>query len=214
MVINGVSRRHGRFFSQTATASIAIGTVLALASCAAATSSSSTPTPLASQSKQPTASATPTKSPAQSATPAPPTSPTPFVLTSLAMDKACEDILGLQKLYDYDSNVALVTGRAPTMSPTAAEQVRLGGVTCVIVNLSSSVETEIVITKLTEASATFKSTELSATPNYQVNNVVRGLFTTPTGQFVSGNYWVSVSSPDFKNPVDASQVSFLVASGL
>jgi starvation-inducible outer membrane lipoprotein len=211
MAINDVVSGRDRGTSRVATALIAIGVVATLAGCAS-------PPPTSTEASSPTHSKSPTSTPAQTSSPsvepAPSSSATPFALTSVAMDKTCGDILGLQKLYDYDPNVALVTGRTPTMSPVAAEQVRLGGITCVIVNLSSSVETEIVATRLTEASASFKSTELSATPNYQVNNVVRGVFTTETGQFVSGNYWVSVSSPNFTSPVDASQMSFLVASAL
>jgi hypothetical protein len=203
--------RNGRGFSRTAAASI--GIMLAMAGCNATVP---TQTPSATQSTIPAITRTPTAASTATSTPSPDSSgtPTPIALSSVPMDKTCEDILGLQTLYDYDPNMALVAGRTPTLSPTAADQIRLGGITCVLLNLSSDSETEIIVTKLTATSAAMKTDELATGSNYQVNTEVRGFFTAGAGQFVSDGYWVSVASRQFAGSIDASQISFLIARGL
>jgi hypothetical protein len=213
MGFDRVSMNNGLTIARAATASLAIGLTITLTSCAAG-SPMPTPTPSATAKGLQTPATTPTPTGSSTPSQSPSSAPAPVVLTSTPMDRTCDDVFGLQKLYDYDPNMALVAGRTPRLSPTATEQAHLGAITCVLVNLSSSVETEIVIAKLTDSSTAAKSAELSAGANYQVNTSVRGFFNSGMGQFTKGSYWVSVSSPSFVNPVDASQISFLAASGL
>lgn len=153
----------------------------------------------------------------------PATSPTPTVsnstpptLTSVAMDKTCSTIFPLGKLYEYDPNIALVPAKSGS-SDIATEQVKLGGIVCELTNLSSASSTQITIVKLTPESARAKANQIEAASSsggYQVQTGLKASYQGKTGQFVKNNYWVSVTSEGFSNPVQASPVSYLTAIGL
>lgn len=146
-----------------------------------------------------------------------PSSDLPVPLASEPMDKSCEKIFPVDRLYNFNANIGLIPNQAPTIAPSAQKQLELGGISCVLTNLSSGATTEVVLTKLTPQSAESKSKELESLfsqGNYQVENGITASFSNHSGQFVKNNYWVSISSTDFANPIDASRVSNLVAQGL
>ena len=184
--------------------------ILVLTGCAPEASSSSI-------SASPTKTSTSAPKPKNSSTPTESTTPSNEPLNADAMDKTCEEVFPLNRLYEFDSNLGLIPGQSPTVSPTAQAQIALGGVSCALTNLSSGASTEVVITKLTEKSALAKKKEidsLEAQGNYQVETGLTASFANNTGQFVKNNYWVSVASVNFTNGLDASQISFLTAQGL
>jgi hypothetical protein len=97
----------------------------------------------------------------------------------------------------------------------------LGGVTCVLMNLSSSAEIEVTVARLTEVSVAQQAetlTTLGGRSPFQVADGVTGAFLVvdgvPTGQFVAGNYWVSLSSSNFRLASDVSLAANLVVQGL
>lgn len=187
-----------------------LSSTLVLTGCAYEASSSSI-------SASPTKTSTTVSKPKISSTPTSSSTPSNEPLTAEAMDKTCEDVFPLNRLYEFDSNLGLIPGQSPTVSPTAQAQIALGGVSCALTNLSSGATTEVIITKLTEKSAAMKKKEinsLEAQGSYQVETGLTASYANNTGQFVNNNYWVSVASANFANGLDASRISFLTAQGL
>lgn len=152
----------------------------------------------------------------QPATPSP--SPSSTALTSVAMDKTCDSIFPVDGLYKFDPNVALAPDSSPFISsPVVSEQQALKGISCKLLNLSSGATTQVVVVKLQPESAKQLTQSIATDPNsvpYQVNTELRGTYNKQIGQFVKGNYWVTVSSAGFQNPVDASKLSYLTSLGL
>lgn len=171
-----------------------------------------TPSPAISKSKQST-----TESKSSSPLPSSPT-PSVFTLKADLIDITCEEALSLQSLYDFDPNLALTPNHKTIFGSTGAQQESLGAVSCLLTNLSSQEETQVVITKLNESSAKhhYSAVENPAAGEsaYQVSSGVPGTFTTAdsvgTAQFMAGNYWVSIASKSLTNGVQASPLSFLI----
>lgn len=186
---------------------------LALSGCAAEPQANTA----ATATKSAKASATPTESAQSSST----TTPTPFTLKSEPTDKTCESILSLQSLYDFDPNVALTPGGTPAANSLAQSQTQLGGISCTVQNLSSQQEVLVTLVKLDQSSADHQKAEIvTATGNnsFQVAKDVPGSFTDTNGagtaQFITGKYWVSLTSTSYKIGVDASPLSYLVWDNL
>ena len=184
-------------------------TALGLSSCAsepekASISATSTPKPTVTlQTPSPTLVTT--------------TAPTPQILTGEKIDKSCEQVFPLERLYEFDPNIALVPGEFSISNEVTNKQIELGGISCSLTNLSSGITTQIVITKLSTDSVSIQKNlidQAMAGGGYKVNNEISGSFISGTGQFLKNSYWVSVSSSSFGNAVEASQLSFLTAQGL
>lgn len=189
---------------------LAVSAALVLSGCA--------PEP---DQQQATKSAMPTPSSTQVSTQSPSPTPLPtsqaIQIQGVTMDKSCETIFPVDRLYSYNANIGLIPNQAPTISPTSTQQLELGGISCALMNLSSGSTTEIVITKLSPSSIQTKTQEIATATTagkYQVENGLIASYTGQTGQFVKNGYWVSVSSNDFGSAIDASRVSNLVAQGL
>lgn len=188
---------------------------IALSGCSNGSSESSTQT-----------SNTPTKNPTSSAAGKSSTSPTPsastFALKAESIDISCDKVLSLQSLYDFDPNLALTADHKTTLGSVGAQQESLGAVSCLLTNLSSQEETQVVVTKLDEASAKHQATLISnpgeGESAFQVANGVTGLFSVSdnsgTVQFMTGNYWVSVASKSFTSGIQASPISYLIWNNL
>lgn len=168
------------------------------------------------KSLDPLSTTSPT-TPASVTSPSPtPTASSSASLESQKMDKSCADIFPLGRLYEFDPNVALVSSKEPA-SALATQQLKLGGIICELTNLSSATSTQIVVSKLTPPSAEALKSQIQSASNtsgYQVATGTRAAFQDKTGQFVFNNYWVSVTSDGFTNPVLASPVSYLTSRGL
>lgn len=189
---------------------VILASTVALTGCVAEASpptSSATPSKTSTTSASPIASKTPTSS----------GTPTSEPLVAEKMDRSCEEIFPLDRLYEFDSNLGLIPGQTPTVSSSANAQLALEGITCALTNLSSGATTEVIVTKLTEKSAAAKKKELDSVAtqgSYQVETGLTAAFAGQTGQFVKNTYLVSVASTDFASAVDASRISYLTAQGL
>lgn len=211
--MRNTGRRHAtssRIFTSSA---LFLFGALTLTACASGPQELASPSP----TKASTASQKSTNTP-QVTTPA---SPTAFALKAEPTDKSCESILSLQSLYDFDPNLALTPGGTPGAGSLAQSQSQLGGITCTLTNLSSQQEVLVTLVKLDQASADHQKAEIStATGNnsYQVAKDVPGSFQDASGigaaQFVTGKYWISLTSTSYKIGVEASPLSYLVWNNL
>lgn len=190
---------------------------LVLSSCAAeSTETSKSPTPTATATK--TAQAT--MKPSPTATPEP--KPSAFVVKAVAMDKSCEQIITVQSLYNFDQNLASYPSSQQAPGTIAQQQSQLGAVGCTITNLSTQEEVYVTVTKLDGPSTTYQQTLISSPgagySSYQVANGVPGLFSSENGegiaQFMTGPYWISLTSKTFGSGVDASQLSNVIYNNL
>lgn len=205
-------------FTSVRTMPLLVGSValtLVLSSCAAeSTETSKSPTPTATKSAQAT------MKPSASATPAP--SPSAFVLKAVSMDKSCEQIITVQSLYNFDQNLASYPSSQQAPGTIAQQQSQLGAVGCTITNLSTQEEVYVTVTKLDGPSTTYQQTLISSPgagySSYQVANDVPGLFSSENGegiaQFMTGPYWISLTSKTFSSGVDASQLSNVIYNNL
>lgn len=209
---NAGTRRH---LSATIFAGVTLAILVTstLSGCAPEQQGSPSSTP----AKPSTTSQKPTKSPLATAS----ASAVPFALKSEPTDKTCESILSLQSLYDFDPNLALTPGGTPASGSLAQSQTQLGGITCTLTNLSSQQEVLVTMVKLDQASADHQKAEIAtATGNnsYQVAKDVPGSFQDAggigTAQFVSGKYWISLTSSSFKIGVEASPLSYVIWNNL
>jgi hypothetical protein len=138
------------------------------------------------------------------------------------MDKSCEQVLSLQSLYDFDPNLALTPDVNASMGTVGPQQENLGAVSCLLTNLSTQENIQVVVSKLDVASSQFQTEAITApttgSQSYQVASGVPGLFSQTDGvgtaQFMSGNYWVSLTSKSFTSGVQASQLSYLIWNNL
>lgn len=186
---------------------------LTLSACAAGPQESASPSPTQASNASQKASNTPLVTASAS--------PTAFALKAEPTDKSCESILSLQSLYDFDPNLALTSGGTPAAGSLAQTQTQLGGITCTLMNLSSQQEVLVSLVKLDQASADHQKAEIAAATGnnaYQVAKDVPGSFQDAggigTAHFVSGNYWISLTSASYKIGVDASPLSYLVWNNL
>lgn len=198
-----------------ASAGLILAVILSISGCSGEPSKPSNTTP-ASQKSSPAS----TNTSAASSTPTPTNSA--FTLKAESMDKSCEQVLSLQSLYDFDPNLALTPEVKASMGTIGTQQESLGAVSCLLTNLSSQENIQVVVSKL-DAASTQHQSEVIATPttgaqSYQVASGVPGLFIQTDGvgtaQFMSGNYWVSLTSKTFTSGVQASPLSYVIWSNL
>lgn len=186
---------------------------LTLSACAAGPQESASPSPTQTSKTSQKASNTPQVTASAS--------PTAFTLKAEPTDKTCESILSLQSLYDFDPNLALTPGGTPAPGSLAQSQSQLGGITCTLTNLSSQQEVLVALVKLDQASADHQKAEIAASTgnnSYQVAKDVPGSFQDAggigTAQFVSGKYWISLTSASYKIGVEASPLSYVIWNNL
>jgi hypothetical protein len=141
-----------------------------------------------------------------------------FVLKADPIDITCEQALNLQSLYDFDPNLALTPNHKTIYGSIGSQQEALGAISCLLTNLSSQEEFQVVITKLNEESSKHQDSVI-ANPStgqtaYQVSSGVSGLFSTTdavgTAEFMAGKYWVSIASKSLTSGVQASPLSYLI----
>ena len=141
----------------------------------------------------------------------------PVTLTAEKVGTTCEAIFPLARLYDIDPNLALTPGQSNIESPVVGQQRNLGGLFCDLVHLSSGDVVQYGFVRLTSSSAEAQRALISsqsAGGAFQVTSSLSGTFSAPSGQFIDGAVWVTVSSPTFSAPVDASLWANLASRGL
>lgn len=206
--------KQGNFFKVRnifSTAGLILSCSLVLSGCANVPASSVSPTntktkSVSVDSKTSTHIASPSSSPSQ------------FSMKADPIDISCEQALSLQSLYDFDPNLALTPNHKTSLGSTGAQQEALGAISCLLTNLSSQEEFQVVITKLDAASEKHQvsviSNPMTGDTTYQVSSGVPGLFSIAdsvgTAQFMTGKYWVSIASKTLANGIQASQLSYLI----
>lgn len=133
----------------------------------------------------------------------------------------CEVALPPQALYELNPDLALVPDSRLELTVSTKEILTLGGISCLVSNLSTSSDTEISIVKLTPASAVLKSQELIANNSLvsqPVGSEVEGFFNSENGigqlQFVAKNYWVALTSSSFSESAQATFLAGVVLNHL
>lgn len=170
--------------------------------------SESSPSPSVSPSDSKSESSAKSSSPGQ---------PQSEALDTEPISVDCATVFPVERLYEFDENLAVVTSAGSIASSVTQQQSQLGALYCDLVHLSSGEVVQFGFVNLTAPSAKILANRIQSLPTanaYQVTNSVRGNFEAPTGQFIDGQYWVSVSSTVFASPLDASSWSNLATQGL
>lgn len=174
---------------------------------------------------------TSTHSPTSSVAQKPSLTPTPSATISEIVKKVEADVMGNnvtcdvalppQALYELNPDLALVPDSRLELTVTSKEILALGGISCLVSNLSTSSDSEISMVKLTPASSVLKSQELAANSSLvsqPVGSVVTSYFNSENGigqlQFVSKNYWVALASSTFSESAQATFLAGLVLKHL
>ena len=138
----------------------------------------------------------------------------PTTLKSVPPSITCETALPLDSLYAFDSNLALIPNDRSISSSVVDKQATLQNVFCKLIHISTGETIQYGIVRLTKESAKEQSRTIAAAPqaeSFQATVSQKGQFLAPTGQFVQGDYWISVSSPEFNLPADAEVWASLIA---
>lgn len=138
-------------------------------------------------------------------------------LESEKFDANCESLFPADKLYQFDSNLAVISSDKAISSSTTDQQATLKGLFCDLVHLSSGSSVQYGFVKLTTASADRQVKRINSSPDqtkFPVTSSIAGAFTSPSGQFVSNQIWVTISSTEFTNPTDVSAWANLVVGSL
>lgn len=141
-------------------------------------------------------------------------------LTSETTDKSCSALMPGDGLYAINPNMTLDTSRTSAVTEIGKAQIQLGGISCTAINATTKMTVIVTAVKLTRDSAKAKSDELAASgfTTYIPSPSSLGYFTmeglSGIGQFVKGQYWVSVASDDFKTATNPSAYSFLASKNL
>ena len=174
---------------------------------------------------------TSTHSPSSSVAQKPSLTPTPSATFSEIVKKVEADVMGNnvtcdvalppQALYELNPDLALVPDSRLELTVASKEILAMGGISCLVSNLSTSSDSEISMVKLTPASAVLKSQELAANSSLvsqPVGSDVTSYFNSENGigqlQFVSKNYWVALTSSTFSESAQATFLAGLVLNHL
>jgi hypothetical protein len=184
---------------------------LVLSGCA----SGDEPTPSESAATTSTASAEPT----ESAVPSP--TPTPEAI-GVPIARACDELLSLQDLYDFNTSYGTAPNYSPTSGGLAETALDYNGLTCGYSNQTSG---ELIELSLVEPNDVLMTTlkqqadaDSQAVPTYGTPPSVDGFFTYLGGngqaQVFTETYWVTLSSPAFGEPGDSARLMSAVLSHL
>lgn len=209
------TRRGGR---RTGLAAASIGlALLALAACSSGasddaanpspTSSAERPTPSAPASALPgpSASATPEPSASPDATATP--SPSPDPLSGEAISIACDEVLTLQDVYDYNPNIGTDPGYRPRVGSGAEKTAELSGVACGWINQTSAETYSVGVARFGADELERVRTMLSAAGGTPVGGGLDGRYRVESGvgviDIIVDSYWVSAESRAFLGADDA-----------
>ena len=133
----------------------------------------------------------------------------------------CDLAIPPQALYELNPDLALVPDSRLELTLASKEISALGGISCLVSNLSTSGDSEISLIKLTPASAVLKSQELAANSSLvsqSLGSEASGYFNSENGigqlQFVFKNYWVTLTSSTFSESAQATFLAGLVLNHL
>lgn len=178
--------------SRAALATAALAIVLVTAGCIPVE-----PQPAPSGTASPAPAATPSASASASPTP----SPTATEATSRPLDIACDALITLQAMYDYNPNFSLLGDLDADAGTLAADALAQQGVACRWVNDTSGETIDIAAADLTgPALADRRAAAGEVTSAFGVE----GYFRAGEAQAISGSSWITVVSNAFLEPADAA----------
>lgn len=157
--------------------------------------------PTSEDTARPTSS--PTDEPTTGATP----TPTPTTPISIEVTAACEDLVPLQALYNFNPNFGIAPDYAPAPGTLPAEAVELDGVACGFVNQTSGVNIEFAVAHLIPEELQ-KAKDALVVSNDPVPTYVgeEAYFTVEDevgqAQVFTGEYWLVARSSAFYEPGD------------
>lgn len=194
---------------------------IALAGCAPAVEDE----PSASPSATSTASGAPTESstPGTTTTPAEPgetTKPAPTTKPDAGekVGLACDQLITLQQMYDFNSNISLIGSFTPQSGTLSAKVAELKGLTCRWQQNSSGNNLDFSVAKLDAASLDALARDAASNSTSVSTYGEKGFFTRAggrgTAQVFSGSYWVVAESVDFIEAGDVAPLMEAMLSNL
>ncbi|TFD55050.1 iron ABC transporter ATP-binding protein [Cryobacterium sp. Hh7] len=209
------ARTAPRFARRRAGLVLAGGALFALVLSGCASGDEPTPTDSAATS---TASAEPTESAAPSSSP----TPTPEA-TGSPIERACDELLTLQDLYDFNPNYGTAPSFAPAAGGLAESALDYNGLACgysnqtsgELIELSLVAPNDVLMTTLKQQA----DADSQAVPTYGTPPTVDGFFEyaaagSGQAQVFTGTYWVTLSSPAFIEPGDSERLMSAVLGHL
>lgn len=162
----------------------------------------SEPTPTPSRS----ASASPSAPPATATPSATPTAePEPEVIP---FSSGCESLIDPDTMYAFDPNFSLIGSFTPDGGSLAAEVAAAGGTVCRWVHGTNAVTIDVAVADLPADVAASRRATLDAAGASVGDYGDRGYFSAAGGtgqaQAFPSHYWVTIVSPIFSAPGDAS----------
>lgn len=196
--IQKVFTRNGNVTRITSTAVIAMLFGFTLSGCAA---EKSTTTPKSSSSTTGTNTVEPEPTPTTNS----------MTIETQPIDITCDSVFGLERLYNYNPNLALLEGGTELANRI---QELSDGIICDIVNTSSNELVQYKIVKLTQPSLTNVASQIaSSSTGLRVSSNIAGRFDAGSADFIIGDYWVSVSSEGFVQPQDPEPWALFATQG-
>lgn len=146
-------------------------------------------------------------------------SPAPILDEVIPLGMTCSELISVQNLYDINPNLAEITTSNPEEGTLQAEASSRGGITCLYQNLSSTQKISVSVSKLpVSVLASFeKKIGETSRPSTEVLNGYSGsgFFernkNIGVAQALVGEYWITVSSGEFFEAIDASEFISLLA---
>ncbi|SEC04578.1 hypothetical protein SAMN04489806_2454 [Paramicrobacterium humi] len=190
-----------------------VATGIALAGCAPAVEDepSASPGVTSTATGEPTAtgSPAPTETPGTTApTTDPTTKPTTNPNAGEPVGLACDQLITLQQMYDFNSNVSLLGPFTPKASALSAKVAAFKGLTCRSQQNSSGNALDFSVAKLDKATleqlANQAVTNSKSVPTYGVEGYFNRANGIGTAQAFSGSYWIVAESADFIEPGDVA----------
>ena len=164
----------------------------------------------------PVATSAPTVSEAPPAAAEPSATPTPTPeAAGTAVAFACDQILSLQDVYDFNPNYGVAPDYAPASGTLGATAVSFNGMACAWSNQTSAALIEISIAEPNDVLMTELKDQAvansNAVPTYGTPPTLEGYFSvasdgTGEAQAFVGPYWVSARSTNFFEPGDAERL--------
>lgn len=175
-------------------------------------SSPSTPIPTATGKQE----MTPSPIPAISSTPG------DSELHGLSLGKSCSDIVGVQRLYDFNPNYSRVTESSPP-ADSLADQIRaLQGISCTYMNLSSGETIHLLVARLDRVSISVLNRRVAAMSPFDITfdggrSVAAGFSQSAEGgvsMLIIDDLWLVVNSATFLAATDSSDFFSAILPGL
>jgi hypothetical protein len=140
--------------------------------------------------------------------------PASDAVISAPVGVTCDQLLGLQDVYDYNPNYTALPAAKPAVDSKAGQIAGMNGLTCQWKNNTSESTIDLGLAKLTADQLTsLKNIAFQAggsVPTYGDPASVEGYFnmvgTKGQAQVFTGSYWLTLSSDEFLEPGDAQQL--------